>query len=97
MTSETPGRLILAGTPIGNLADASPALRAALVAADVIAAEDTRRLRALLGRLELTTDARIVSYFDGNEAARAEELLAELQHGAGVLVVSDAGMPTVSD
>lgn len=97
VTSETPGRLILAGTPIGNLADASPALRAALVAADVIAAEDTRRLRALLGRLELTTDARIVSYFDGNEAARAEELLAELQHGAGVLVVSDAGMPTVSD
>ncbi len=97
MTSETAGRLILAGTPIGNLADASPALRAAVVGADVIAAEDTRRFKALLGRLELTTTARIVSYFDGNEAARAATLLAELEQGATVVVVSDAGMPTVSD
>ena len=97
VTSETAGRLILAGTPIGNLADASPALRAAVVGADVIAAEDTRRFKALLGRLELTTTARIVSYFDGNEAARAATLLAELEQGATVVVVSDAGMPTVSD
>ncbi len=88
---------MLAGTPIGNLADASPALRAALSGADVIAAEDTRRLRTLLTGLDLTTEARVVSYFDGNEAARVAELLAELDQGRSVVVVSDAGMPTVSD
>jgi len=88
---------VLAGTPIGNLADASPALRAALSGADVIAAEDTRRLRTLLTGLDLTTEARVVSYFDGNEAARVAELLAELDQGRSVVVVSDAGMPTVSD
>lgn len=91
------GSLVLAGTPIGNVADASPALLAALTQADLIAAEDTRRLRALLSRLELTTTARLVSYFDGNEAARVEQLLAALDAGEQVVVVSDAGMPTVSD
>lgn len=89
--------LVLAGTPIGNLSDASPALRAALATADVIAAEDTRRLRNLLSALEVSTGARIVSYFDGNEASRAESLLADLQQGRTVVVVTDAGMPTVSD
>ena len=64
------GLLVLAATPIGNAGDASPRLRAALAEADLIAAEDTRRLRRLLGRLEVTTGARIVSYFEGNEAAR---------------------------
>lgn len=91
------GTLVLAGTPIGNTADASPALLAALAQADLIAAEDTRRLRALLNRLGVTTAARVVSYFDGNELARVEPLLAALTAGEQVVVVSDAGMPTVSD
>lgn len=96
VTTATPG-LVLAGTPIGNLADASPALRRVLADADVIAAEDTRRLRTLLAGLELRTRARVVSYFDGNEASRVGELLAELGEGRTVVVVTDAGMPTVSD
>ena len=91
------GELVLAGTPIGNPADASPALLAALAAADVIAAEDTRRFRGLLDRIGADTSARIVSYFDGNEAARAAGLVEALRDGATVVVVSDAGMPTVSD
>jgi 16S rRNA (cytidine1402-2'-O)-methyltransferase len=89
--------LVLAGTPIGNVDDASPALRDALTTADVIAAEDTRRLHGLLGRLGITTGARIVSYFDGNEASRVGPLLTALAEGRTVVVVSDAGMPTVSD
>lgn len=98
MTSEAgTGRLVLAGTPIGDLDDASPSLRRALAEADVIAAEDTRRLRTLLTRLGVAAAARVVSYFDGNEAARATELLADLLAGRTVVVVSDAGMPTVSD
>ena len=91
------GLLVLAGTPIGNTEDASPALRRALTEADIIAAEDTRRLHGMLGRLGVTITARVVSYFDGNEAARAGELLAALTEGKTVVVVSDAGMPTVSD
>ncbi len=91
------GRLILAGTPIGDLDDATPSLRKALVEADVIAAEDTRRLRTLLTRLGIASAARVVSYFDGNESARAGELLADLVAGRTVVVVSDAGMPTISD
>jgi 16S rRNA (cytidine1402-2'-O)-methyltransferase len=91
------GLLVLAGTPIGNMDDATPALRNALTQADLIAAEDTRRFSALLDRLGWETSARVVSYFDGNETARAEELLIRLQDGATVVVVTDAGMPTVSD
>jgi 16S rRNA (cytidine1402-2'-O)-methyltransferase len=91
------GELVLAGTPIGNPEDASPALLAAILRADVIAAEDTRRFRALLDRIGAGTSARIVSYFDGNEAARAAELVGALEDGQTVVVVSDAGMPTVSD
>jgi 16S rRNA (cytidine1402-2'-O)-methyltransferase len=91
------GVVVLAATPIGDPADASPRLRAELAGADVIAAEDTRRLRRLLARLDVVTSARIVSYFDGNEAARTAELLTDLAGGARVLVVSDAGMPSVSD
>jgi 16S rRNA (cytidine1402-2'-O)-methyltransferase len=91
------GVLVLAATPIGDVADASPRLRAELSAATVIAAEDTRRLHALLDRLGVQTAARVVSYFDGNEAARAGELRDELLAGARVLVVTDAGMPSVSD
>jgi 16S rRNA (cytidine1402-2'-O)-methyltransferase len=91
------GVVVLAATPIGDPADASPRLRAELAGADVIAAEDTRRLRRLLARLDVVTSARVVSYFDGNEAARAAELLEDLAGGARVLVVTDAGMPSVSD
>jgi len=88
---------VLAGTPIGNTDDASPALRAAIAAADIVAAEDTRRFGLLLSRLGWERPARVVSYFDGNEAGRADELLGELLGGATVVVVTDAGMPTVSD
>lgn len=89
--------LVLAGTPIGNTDDASPALRAAVESADVVAAEDTRRFGLLISRLGWQRPARVVSYFDGNEAGRAAELLGELLAGATVVVVTDAGMPTVSD
>ena len=91
------GVVVLAATPIGDPDDASLRLRAELAGADVIAAEDTRRLRRLLARLDVVTNARIVSYFDGNEAARTAELLDDLTGGARVLVVTDAGMPSVSD
>nr|WP_232531451.1 16S rRNA (cytidine(1402)-2'-O)-methyltransferase [Microlunatus antarcticus] len=87
----------MAGTPIGDVADASPRLRAELEGADVIAAEDTRRFRALLHRMGLTTSARVVSYFEGNEAARTPELVQALLDGSRVLVATDAGMPSVSD
>ena len=91
------GVLVLAGTPIGDVEDASPRLRAELAGADVIAAEDTRRFRALLQRMGVSTTARVVSYFEGNEAARTPELVAALLGGARVLVATDAGMPSVSD
>ena len=88
---------MLAATPIGDVADASPRLVAELSNADVIAAEDTRRLRRLLERLGVETRARILSYFDGNEVRRTDELLRVLQEGARVVLVSDAGMPSISD
>lgn len=89
--------LTLVATPIGNIDDVSPAMREAYAAADVVAAEDTRRFRALLARLGLTIPGRIVSYFDGNEASRAATLLDDLRDGKTVAVVTDAGMPVVSD
>jgi 16S rRNA (cytidine1402-2'-O)-methyltransferase len=91
------GVVVLAATPIGDVADASPRLVAELTGADVIAAEDTRRLRRLLERLGVRTAARIMSYFEGNELWRTDELIALLEQGARVVVVSDAGMPSVSD
>ncbi|MFD3590299.1 16S rRNA (cytidine(1402)-2'-O)-methyltransferase [Streptomyces sp. NPDC058683] len=91
------GTLVLAGTPIGDVADAPPRLAAELTGADVIAAEDTRRLRWLTQALGVTTKGRVVSYFEGNEAARTPELVEELVGGARVLLVTDAGMPSVSD
>ncbi|MBB2915630.1 16S rRNA (cytidine1402-2'-O)-methyltransferase [Streptosporangium becharense] len=91
------GRLVLAGAPIGRVDDASPRLRQALESADVIAAEDTRRLRRLAGELGAEIGGRVVSYYDGNEAGRAAELLQVLREGGTVLVVTDAGMPGVSD
>lgn len=89
--------LVLAATPIGDVEDASPALRRALLAADVIAAEDTRRFRDLCRRLAISPTARVVSYFDGNEASRVATLLDALSDGQDVVVVTDAGMPVVSD
>ncbi|MDN5570643.1 MAG: 16S rRNA (cytidine(1402)-2'-O)-methyltransferase [Propionibacteriaceae bacterium] len=98
MTSpDAPGLLVLAATPIGDAADASPALVSALLDADVIAAEDTRRLRDLCRRIGITPTARVVSYFDGNEAARVGVLLDALAAGETVVVATDAGMPSVSD
>jgi 16S rRNA (cytidine1402-2'-O)-methyltransferase len=91
------GRLVLAGTPIGNAEDASPRLRRLLATADVVAAEDTRRLRALAGRLEVEVAGRVMSLHEHNEAERADDLLDVVEDGGTVLVVSDAGMPSVSD
>lgn len=91
------GVVVLAATPIGDVRDASPRLVAELTNADVIAAEDTRRLRRLLERLGVETSARILSYFEGNEMRRTDELVRLLGEGARVLVVSDSGMPSVSD
>ncbi len=91
------GTLVLAGTPIGDVQDAPPRLAAELAEADVVAAEDTRRLRRLAQALGVTPRGRVVSYFEGNEAARTPELVQELLGGARVLLVTDAGMPSVSD
>lgn len=89
--------LILAATPIGNPGDASPRLREALASADVVAAEDTRRLFWLRDALGVTIPGRVVSYHEHNEASRTEELVAAVARGESVLVVTDAGMPSVSD
>lgn len=89
--------LTLAATPLGNPGDASPRLKQAIIDAEVIAAEDSRRFHRLAADLGVTFTARIISFFDGNETARTEEVLTLLQGGKKVLVVSDAGMPTISD
>ncbi|MGX1093084.1 16S rRNA (cytidine1402-2'-O)-methyltransferase [Streptomyces albogriseolus] len=91
------GTLVLAGTPIGDISDAPPRLAEELAGADVVAAEDTRRLRRLTQALGVTPKGRVVSYFEGNETARTPELVEELAGGARVLLVTDAGMPSVSD
>ncbi len=89
--------LTLAATPLGNPGDASPRLRAAIEEAEIIAAEDSRRFHRLASDLGVTFTAKIISFFDGNETARTQEVLSFLQAGKRVLVVSDAGMPTISD
>ncbi|WP_435875651.1 16S rRNA (cytidine(1402)-2'-O)-methyltransferase [Nonomuraea jabiensis] len=91
------GRLVLAGAPIGQAGDVSPRLREVLGSADVVAAEDTRRLRRLATELGVEIEGRVVSYYDQNEAARAKELLETLKEGRTVVVITDAGMPGVSD
>jgi 16S rRNA (cytidine1402-2'-O)-methyltransferase len=91
------GRLVLAGTPIGDVGDGSPRLGRVLGEADVIAAEDTRRLRRLTAELGVTVSGRVVSFFEGNERERTPELLQVLTDGQTVVVVTDAGMPSVSD
>jgi 16S rRNA (cytidine1402-2'-O)-methyltransferase len=91
------GELVIAGVPLGNAGDASSRLRSALETANVIAAEDTRRLRRLAADLDIQLAGRIVSYFEANEIARTGELVADLQAGLRVLLVTDAGMPSISD
>ncbi|MGN9840663.1 16S rRNA (cytidine(1402)-2'-O)-methyltransferase [Nonomuraea sp. H19] len=91
------GRLVLAGAPIGQAGDVSPRLREVLESADVVAAEDTRRLRRLAADLGVEIAGRVVSYYDQNEAARAQELIETLKEGRTVVVITDAGMPGVSD
>lgn len=99
MSSTTPstGVLVLAATPIGQAGDAPPRLAAELTGADVVAAEDTRRLKRLTRDLGITLTGRVVSYFEGNESARTPVLLAALLAGERVVLVTDAGMPSVSD
>ncbi|MBY8871561.1 16S rRNA (cytidine(1402)-2'-O)-methyltransferase [Micromonospora sp. PLK6-60] len=94
--SET-GRLILLGAPLGNPADASARFREVLAAADVVAAEDTRRLTRLARDLDVSVPGRIVSYFEGNEERRTPELVDVLAAGYTVALVTDGGMPSVSD
>lgn len=89
--------IVLAATPIGNVADCSDRVRQIIAEADVIAAEDTRRLRNLAQALGITPRGRIVSFFEHNEAERVPWLLELAQGGASVAVLTDAGMPAVSD
>ena len=93
----TAGRLIVAGAPIGQAGDVSPRLREVLGTAGVIAAEDTRRLRRLAADLRVTVAGRIVSCYEAVEGARVPGLLAALGAGSDVVLISDGGMPTVSD
>ena len=91
------GRLLLGATPLGQPSDASARLINALRDADVVAAEDTRRVRTLAAALDVTITGRVISMFDQVEAARVPALVDEIKAGATVLVVSDAGMPLISD
>lgn len=91
------GVLVLAGTPIGQAGDAPPRLAAELAGADVVAAEDTRRLKRLCADLGIILSGRVVSYFEGNEQARTPSLVGALLAGQRVVLVTDAGMPSVSD
>ena len=93
----TSGRVVLAATPIGNPGDASGRLRQLLETADVVAAEDTRRLRSLAAALEVTIGGRVMSFYEHNEAGRVPQLLDRVRAGDVVAVVTDAGMPAVSD
>jgi 16S rRNA (cytidine1402-2'-O)-methyltransferase len=93
----SPGRLLVGATPLGQPSDASARLVSALGSADVIAAEDTRRIRNLAQALDVRLAGKVVSLFDQNEASRVPALVGEVQGGATVLLVSDAGMPLISD
>lgn len=90
-------KLVLAGVPLGNPGDASARLITAIKSASIIAAEDSRRFQRLCQDLEISASGKILSFFEGNEEERTEQLLNELKNGSDVLVVTDAGMPTVSD
>lgn len=91
------GRLILAATPMGTYDDASPRLRQMLADADIVAAEDTRRARGLAAGLGVTIGGKLISYYDQVEAARTPSLVEAIETGSDVLVITDAGMPSVSD
>jgi 16S rRNA (cytidine1402-2'-O)-methyltransferase len=93
----SPGRLLLAATPLGLPADASARLISGLSTAEVVAAEDTRRVRTLAKALDVRIAGKVVSLFDQNEATRVPALVEEIKSGATVLVVSDAGMPVIND
>ena len=92
-----PGAVVVVGTPIGNLSDASQRLKDVLHTADVLAVEDTRTLHRLASGLGVTVTGRVVTHHENNENARTGELLDEVRNGRTVAVLSDAGMPTVSD
>jgi 16S rRNA (cytidine1402-2'-O)-methyltransferase len=89
--------LILAATPLGNPGDASTRLREAIESAEIIAAEDSRRFHRLCADIGVTFSGRVISFFEGNEDVRSAEILEALADGKNVLIVSDAGMPTISD
>src|ERR1700744_6755446 len=93
----TEGRLLLGAPPLGQPSDASPRLIAALASADVVAAEDTRRVRTLAKALDVRIGGKTVRFFDHREASRVPELVEAISAGATVLVVSDAGMPLIND
>ncbi|MDY5139593.1 SAM-dependent methyltransferase, partial [Actinotignum timonense] len=97
MTTGQHAGIVLAATPIGNDADASPRLRAEIARADTVAAEDTRRFYQLAARLGIEVSAQVLSYYEHNEAERGAHLIDLARSGARVLMVSDAGMPSVSD
>jgi len=97
MSDSERGVLTVAAVPIGQPADASPRLASALAAAQIIAAEDTRRVRRLADALGIALAGRIVSYYEAVEQARVAELMGVLDAGHGVLLVTDAGTPAVSD
>jgi 16S rRNA (cytidine1402-2'-O)-methyltransferase len=89
--------LTLAATPLGNPLDASPRLKMAIESAEIIAAEDSRRFHRLAADIGASFSARILSFFEGNETERTAELISLLHEGKNVLVLTDAGMPTISD
>ena len=91
------GQLFLAATPIGNIGDASMRFREVLSGAQVIAAEDSRRAHRLISDLGITTSAQIWSFYDAVEEAKSPELISRVQQGETVVMISDAGMPSVSD
>jgi 16S rRNA (cytidine1402-2'-O)-methyltransferase len=91
------GTLAVCPTPIGNLDDLSPRIRETLIAADFVACEDTRRTGKLMENLRIRPAPRLVSFHEGNESARAQELTAQIERGYTVALVSDAGMPAISD
>ena len=97
MTNSAAGVLVLAATPIGDPRDAAPRLSHEIATVDVVAAEDTRRFSRLCRALKVRPSGSVVSYHEHNEATRTADLQARLVAGARVLVVTDAGMPSVSD
>ncbi len=91
------GRVVLAGTPVGNPADASARLRDLIESADVIAAEDTRRFRRLANDLDVSYSAKVISFYESVEREKAPELAQAAADGALVVLLTDAGMPSISD